>query len=96
METGNNLALTLGKVEGDTVCLGKGRDDEDNRSEGLQHNAPHGYKAEEQFSLELDDFRQIDSTVDHEQADQCEPHGDFIADHLGGRAKTTEHAVLVV
>ena len=96
MEAGDDLAFTLGEVKRHTVGLGKGGGDEDDGAQGLQHHTPHGDEAEEQFSLELGDLRQVDRTVDHQQADQGEPHGDFVADHLGGGAEAAEHAVLVV
>ena len=93
---GDDLTLAFSQVERRPVGFGEGGDDEDDDPQRLQHESPHGDKAEQQSSLKLGHFSEIYRAVDGQQADQRQAHGNLVADHLGGSPQSPQYPVLVV
>ena len=95
METGNQLTLTLSEIKGRTVGLSKGGYNKDNHGQGLDYGPPHGDKTKEKLPLKLSDFVQIDRAVNDEQTDDCQPHGNLVANNLCRRAQSAKNTEFI-
>ena len=74
---GSQLLLGLRHIEGRPVYFRQGRDPEDKRSQRLVEHEPTN------FFLLVDDVHQAHRAGQHDRADECQPQGQLVADHLG-------------
>ncbi len=89
--TRNEFGFRFRVVEGDALVLGDGGGQEHEKSQRLQENAP----VKKTF-LRRPDLGQLHGAVHHQHADDGEPHGDLVGNHLGCGAHGSQEGPVVV
>ncbi|OPY61183.1 MAG: hypothetical protein A4E57_04264 [Syntrophorhabdaceae bacterium PtaU1.Bin034] len=88
MIPGNELALSLRKIEGHAPGLGDPRHEKRHKPHELGDDKPHA-------ALRLDYVGQIKGTGKHHHAHERKTHEDFVTQHLGHPPYAAEESVLV-
>ncbi len=99
METTHEFGLALGEVEGVTVGLREGADDEQDEGKRLVEHVPARQEAEDARAggvLLHDDLAQVERVADGDHGKDAEDQRQLVADHLRRCAQTAVERVLGV